>query len=168
MKPKSLFSDVGPARFMNGYIVYHLGNGKDIYEHRLVLERHVGRKLRSDEHVHHKNGIRSDNRLENLELVVAAEHPLRHGRLPTPTKECLRCGRTFKSAARFYCSAACYGLAHRKALRPTKEELRRLVWQTPTRRLAEQFGVSDKAVEKWCRQYGIPKPSRGYWMKTRR
>jgi hypothetical protein len=38
-----------------------------------------------------------------------------------------------------------------------------LVWEKPTRRLAEDFGVSDKAIEKWCKAYGIPKPPRGYW-----
>ena len=43
--------------------------------------------------------------------------------------------------------------------------MRLLVWQMPTTAVAKRLGVSDVAVIKWCRKYGIEKPPRGYWAK---
>ncbi|CAH2606430.1 HNHc domain-containing protein (plasmid) [Rhodovastum atsumiense] len=44
-----------------------------IMEHRMVMQNMIGRPLRMNENVHHKNGIRHDNRPENLELWVTSQ-----------------------------------------------------------------------------------------------
>lgn len=68
----------------NGYIrIYFPDHPKSdcwglINEHDLIMECLIGRWLKDDEVVHHKNGIRTDNRKENLVLMTRSEHTRLH------------------------------------------------------------------------------------------
>lgn len=48
------------------------------YEHDLIMEAAIGRPLTFGEVVHHKNGVKTDNRAENLEVTTASEHMAHH------------------------------------------------------------------------------------------
>jgi hypothetical protein len=45
----------------------------------------------------------------------------------------------------------------------TREQLYELVWNAPTRKVAQGLGISDVGLAKICRRFHIPRPWRGYW-----
>lgn len=64
-----------PYGYLDLYLPNHPNATKSgkIGEHRYVMSEHLGRPLLPTENVHHKNGIRDDNRIENLELWSRAQ-----------------------------------------------------------------------------------------------
>ena len=60
--------------FKPGYPGAYKSDGR-ILEHRYIMEQHLGRSLQPHERVHHRNGIRDDNRIENLELWSTSHPP---------------------------------------------------------------------------------------------
>ena len=61
----------------SGYIIKGGGN-QVILQHRYVVEMHLGRKLESHEHVHHIDGNRANNAIENLMVMSSTEHHKLH------------------------------------------------------------------------------------------
>jgi hypothetical protein len=128
----------------------------------------------------HINGVRNDNRLENLRIVCpncAATLSTHCGRklasIPA-SRDCVRCGQPFTPKYRDhrYCSRDCgsrwdrleaatrgagqLGIARpstRKAERPSYDELMREIAETSYLAVGRKYGVSDNAVRKWVRFY---------------
>lgn len=65
-----------------------LGDGVEMLEHRYVMEQHLGRKLTTDECVHHKDGDKLNNRLDNLEVIDRALHTSLHRPRRQPCRIC--------------------------------------------------------------------------------
>lgn len=69
-----------------------------ISEHRLVMEKHIGRYLRKEEVIHHINGIRTDNRIENLKLYANHSQHMKdsHKAIGKTLQECSNCHRIMR------------------------------------------------------------------------
>lgn len=150
-----------------------LGDGRKVTElqHRRVMEEHLGRKLRSDEHVHHKDGVKYNNSLDNLEVLTASEHAKHHApRVPPLELVCKFCGRAFTrpgsqerhgrkmGKAGPFCGKSC---ANRGTLDPrsnfhgvrkltleqAKEIKKHLAGGEILRTIAERYGVKRSTIE---------------------
>ena len=67
--------NLGGGWIASGGYVAIMVDGKRMLQHRAIIERHIGRKLNDSEIVHHINGIKTDNRIENLVVMQKRDHP---------------------------------------------------------------------------------------------
>ena len=136
-----------------------------VWLHRHIAAVKLGRWLGRHEHAHHKDTNRGNNLPDNIVVLSNSEHQRLH-KGEVEARACKSCGRVFKPHQNkiVYCSTEC---AHIKAKKfdIDRVELERLVWELPTVLIARRFNVTDTAIAKRCRQFGIAKPPRGYWSK---
>ena len=184
-------------RTLNGYILLYLPEHESamtnknwlgyVYEHIAVAEKRIGRRLRSDECVHHLDFDRSNNHPNNLIVMLQSEHRRLHEWLKNgaPISEkyrengvnsgkpkvnrttyCKVCNNPITTkGSKYYCSLDCMGLESRKVERPTKEQLAKDINNLSWTAIGKKYGVSDNATRKWARKYGLlgnPEPSTEY------
>jgi hypothetical protein len=156
-----------------------------VLEHREVAAQTLGRKLKAGEVVHHEDEDKCNNNPDNLFVFqTRGDHSAYHGggkliqhedgtytstrsdvpiRVKRRRRFCLDCDKHVKGVDR---CRDCHLIYVSRNI-PNKETLQELLWAMPTTKIAETYGVSDKAVEKWCKKYDLQKPPRGYWTKLR-
>jgi len=114
----------GKLSASHGYVLIrskdhpHVQNRGYVYEHRLVMEKKLGRYLNPSEQIHHINGIKSDNRIENLVVTNVHEHKLFHRKKGT----CSKCGE-FGRLVKGFCRTHYNG--HWKKLHPRPKFLKK-------------------------------------------
>lgn len=148
-----------------------------VYEHRYLVELRLGRPLQRNETVHHLDCDRSNNKQNNLILVSRKDHVRIHGWIErgAPIYEsngrngfnsvnskaenhsyCPVCNATLQGNNYRYCSLKCLRVAQASTKMPSKEQLiKDLSEKVSWRALGKKYGVSDNAVRKWARKYGL-------------
>lgn len=165
----------------NGYIAYYLPShhrsGKTglVYEHIIIAEEKLGRELVDGEVVHHEDENKHNNHPDNLYVFKTDEDHSRFHKTGLRIQvedfwvspkvliksKCNHCDKEFEyekgNSKGHYCSNKCFSLSQRRVERPTKDELLNLIKTESFLEIGRMYGVSDNAIRKWCKEYGLPR-----------
>jgi len=152
-----------------------------IYEHVKVAESMMKRSLSAKEEVHHLNMDKTNNRFDNLLVLEKSQHTklhnwIRNGALGTRVSGlngvnsgkpklafCKndQCRHPLAKGQSQFCSKRCAGLdpSRRKVVRPEQQVLAKDIARLSWTKIGEKYGVSDNAVRKWARFYGLIRQS---------
>jgi len=145
------------------YVIYKVIDGHIDFtsyqmEHRFLYERHYGVRLPRDVSIHHINHDKLDNHIENLCALTRSEHAKLHA---------AELGKVYEQRYCVDCGVPIYG---RNAVRcvecshknlgfngpPPKDVLKELIKMHNNTEIAKEYGVSETAVRKWRKKYGLP------------
>lgn len=148
-----------------------------ILEHRLMAEKKLGRILTKEECVHHIDGDRCNNSLDNLIVFKTnADHTAFHRGVQmvqdgdtwycpdkgyVHTELCPICCMNYKDKQAGMC-IECWNNLKNKYIkntdvkRPSREVLKEKIRTSNFLQIGKEYSVSDNAVRKWCKFYGLP------------
>lgn len=174
------------TRMLNGYrVIYRPEHPTSmrcanwfgyVYEHIYLVEIELGRSLTPDEIVHHLDEDRSNNRLQNLLVILRSMHRRLHawidkgaasleigcengvnsGNSKACNAFCKVCDITLQEGQEYYCSNSCRAVDNRVVDRPSRDALANDISSMSMSAIGRKYGVSDNAIRKWARSYSLP------------
>jgi hypothetical protein len=143
----------------------------------VFLARHIasqmtGEWMTTNQVVIHLDGNHQNCSPENLKTITRGElvkswpsHQAQRICLVCANPDCRKDFHVIPSDAdRRFCSPECACEMTRR-FHVDPREMAQLVWEMPTSHIAQEYGVSDVAIAKFCKKHDIKKPPRGYWAK---
>ena len=142
-------------------LISALENSTNIWQALLSVDLGNGRNVARAKKLITKNCIEVGSKLPEKEALAKVHTPS----LPRQKKNyfCLECSACVDKGIKR--CPMCHERFSHKIVWPANEELSKLLWSTPSSKLAKELGVSDSAIVNRCKRLQIRKPPRGYWEK---
>ena len=156
-----------------GYYCYYGENGEHLYYHRYVASQKLGRELKQGECVHHIDGNKLNNNIENLLVFRSGiDHTKHHANPEIPLilnedgsysfndelvmNKCLHCSTLTRNKQ--FCSQECKNAYNDDKLTEwiDVEELEKLILTKTFVEIGKMFNMTDNAIRNRCKKLGLP------------